>query len=103
MTSNDDDQLRPTSAERLLDEAESLIWALLDDHLEAADATRLCRLIEKDAAVRARYMDCVQLHVDLREHFGAEAAERPAKPAGQVLPNLLLGMPLMDGISQRVD
>ena len=87
-----DDQSRPANIELLLEEAETLIWALLDDRLEAADSTRLCELIEQDAAVRARYIECVQLHVDLREHFAA-APELPETKRGSspVLSNLMLG------------
>ena len=34
------------------------------------------------ATVRARYIDCVQLHVDLREHFGRAAAEKAPSTGG---------------------
>lgn len=89
-----DDKSRPAAAtsELLLDEAETLIWALLDDHLEAADSTRLCQLIEENDAVRTRYIDCIQLHVDLREHFAAPAELPETKPgASPVLSNLTFG------------
>jgi hypothetical protein len=69
MESNDQNPT-PSAAELMLDEAESLIWALLDDRIEDADMARLTKLLEEDAAVRSRYVECVQLHVDLQEHFG---------------------------------
>lgn len=79
-------------AEQTLQEAEALIWALLDDRIEDADATRLGALIEQDAAVRARYIDCVQLHVDLQELFNGQAEQPQAeKPEGQIFPTLLMG------------
>lgn len=93
MTNEHDDTPRQTSAELLLAEAETLIWTLLDDHLEEPDATRLCKLIEEDAAVRARYVECVQLHVDLVEHYASNAAESAGGKvaSGQVLPTLWPG------------
>jgi hypothetical protein len=75
-----------------LEEAETLIWSLLDEQLDDAGSRRLATLLEEDPAVRARYVDCVQLHVDLREHFGQPPAQ-PGKSA-IVLPNLIPGMPL---------
>jgi ribosomal protein L1 len=81
-----------------LQEAESLIWAMLDEQLDSTDMERLAKMIEEDAEIRSRYIDCVQLHVDLREHFGRKAAEQ-----GQgtiVLPNLLPGVPNIPGMPQ---
>ena len=74
-----------------LEEAETLIWSLLDEQLDDAGSLRLATLLEQDAAVRARYVDCVQLHVDLREHFGQPAEKGNASV---VLPNLIPGLPL---------
>jgi hypothetical protein len=74
------------SSELLLDEAESLIWALLDDQIQDADLARLTKMLEERADVRARYIDCVQLHVDLREHFGRPADNSKQTPC--VLGNL---------------
>jgi len=76
--------------DQTVDEAESLIWALLDDQLDETDTAKLCQLMEGSAAVRSRYIDCVQLHVDLSEHFSAKAMDQP--PGVQVLPNLLPGL-----------
>jgi hypothetical protein len=76
-----------------LTSAEALIWALLDDRLDDGDAVRLCQMIESDPAVRSRYVECVQLHVDLSEHFALEAlrAEQD-KPAGsRIFPTLIIG------------
>jgi anti-sigma factor RsiW len=78
--------------ERVLEEAEALIWALLDDRLEAADSTRLCQLIENNDAVRARYIDCVQLHLDLQKHFAVNGEAPKSKQGGSpVLSNLTFG------------
>jgi hypothetical protein len=83
------DQPQSSGPELLLDEAESLIWALLDDRIEDADMARLTDMLKEHAAVRSRYIDCVQLHVDLHEHFGQPAA----KKAPCVLGNLSSGLP----------
>ena len=53
----------------LLNEAEQLIWSLLDETLEEADVTRLEGLVQEKEAVRTRYLECVQLHSDLAQHF----------------------------------
>ena len=75
----------------LLDEAETLIWALLDDQLENADTARLSKLLQEHEAVRRRYLECVQLHVDLRDHF-ATAKNRTQETKGTaILPNLMPG------------
>jgi anti-sigma factor RsiW len=92
---------RPDGANARLVEAETLIWALLDERLEDADARRLAQMIEDDAAVRSRYIECVQLHLDLQEHFGRKAAEKDAKTV--VLPNLLPGLPGVQGMPQIVE
>jgi anti-sigma factor RsiW len=88
MESNDQNPT-PSAAELMLDEAESLIWSLLDDRIEDADLARLTKLLEEDAAVRWRYVECVQLHVDLQQHFGRPAAG--SKPAPCVLGHLPSG------------
>lgn len=89
---NDRDLTPAESAVLVLDEAESLIWALLDDQLYEAETTRLAKLLEQHESVRLRYLDCVQLHVDLRDHFAGAAA-----PSGEpgtakntaILPDLM--------------
>lgn len=54
------------------EEAEALIWDLLDETLDEAGIARLSKLLEEDAALRSRFVECVQLHVDLHEHFGRQ-------------------------------
>lgn len=89
---------RPNAVELQLEEAETLIWAMLDEQLDRAEMDRLCKMIEENAAIRARYIDCVQLHVDLREHYGRAAAEKA--PEAVVLANLLPGLPGAQGLPQ---
>jgi anti-sigma factor RsiW len=83
---SDKDLTPAESAVLLLDEAESLIWALLDDQLETAETTRLTQLLNENEDVRRRYLECVQLHVDLQDHFSAREAVAARTP---ILPNLL--------------
>jgi len=86
---------RQGRADNPLQEAEALIWALLDDQLGDADSQRLSALMAENAAVRARYLDCVQLHVDLTEHFALKPVSPGAAPA--IVPNLMPGFPSMPG------
>ncbi len=62
-----------------LEEAEALIWGLLDENIDAADFQRLERLLT-NKEVRDRYLQCVELHSDLRELFGETADDVPSKP-----------------------
>jgi hypothetical protein len=85
------DELTPAeSAVLVLDEAESLIWALLDEQLEEVETARLAALLEQHESVRRRYIECVQLHIDLQDHFASADAAARRQPA-PVLPNLLPG------------
>jgi hypothetical protein len=95
MNANERNTSGLSDAEMLLEEAETLIWALLDDTLQEGEAERLTSLLETNATVRSRYIDCVQLHVDLQQHYGRPAAQlNPEKRAsGAVMPNLGIGVP----------
>jgi len=74
-----DDNTLPEASEALLQEAEALIWALLDDEIQPTDAKRLEGLIQDNEQVRQRYINCTQMHVDLVEHFGGGATEEPTE------------------------
>ena len=87
-----DRDLTPSeSAVLVLDEAENLIWALLDDQLDSAETTKLAKLLETNEQVRRRYLECVQLHVDLQDHFAGAGAKEAGKPGTPILPNLMTG------------
>jgi len=60
--------------EQLLEEAEKLIWDLLDDRIEEADTQRLEKLLKENDQVRARYLEISQVHADLYSHFGNDQA-----------------------------
>jgi hypothetical protein len=80
----------------VLDEAENLIWTLLDDHLDEASSARLAKLLEEHEAVRQRYIECVQLHLDLQDHFVDQANKLPGAKATAVPLNLSPGVPGSD-------
>lgn len=87
------DDLTPSdSAVLVLDEAENLIWALLDDRLEEADAEKLAKLLEEHELVRRRYIACVQLHVDLQDHFAAVGSTNAIGNAPAIPPDLTRGI-----------
>jgi hypothetical protein len=95
----DEEKKSPLSeAEALLDEAEALIWALLDDQIDSADQARLTKLLETEPAVRSRYVDCMQLHVDLLDHFDRRPEEK--KSGAVVLSNFTTGLPGAQGLPQ---
>ena len=72
------------ATDKFLDEAEALIWAMLDESIEPADANRLEGLLQENEQVRQRYLSCVQMHADLNQHF----AELPNMPSSPVLGSL---------------
>jgi hypothetical protein len=85
----------PSEVDFNLEEIEALIWDLLDEQLDEAGYARLSQLLEKNAAVRERYMECIQLHVDLQEHFGRQAPGSQQAGAATVLSGLpgVTGLP----------
>ena len=84
------DPTTPDHFDDMLDEAEALIWSLLDGSLDAANTTRLEGLIREDKAVMDRYLQCVQLESELRGHFGAPPikAPLPTQSSTPILPPL---------------
>lgn len=94
----------PEDAFLLLQEAETLIWDLLDERLDDEALGRLTHLLETNASIRAHYIDCVQLHVDLQEHFGRQSLEEAAGDReAVVLQHLIPGLAGIPGFSQVVD
>jgi hypothetical protein len=75
MNSRNENHPLRSEAEYELEETEALIWNLLDDQLDDAGFDRLSQLLVKNATMRDRYLQCVQLHVDLQEHFGRQGLE----------------------------
>ena len=74
----------------LLDEAEALIWGLLDENIDAVNSQRLEELMANEE-VRKRYIQCVELHTDLQNLYEGTST-KPQSPVlgslGDVFPNL---------------
>ncbi len=66
------------NSQQLLDEAEALIWGLLDENIDAASVQRLEKLLA-NSEVRQRYIQCVELHFDLQELF-KDSQQQPKSP-----------------------
>jgi hypothetical protein len=66
-------------------EVQELTWAMLDDLITDRQFQRLEQLLSSDDEAREVYVECIQLHADLAQHFAG------TKPPG--LP-LQLHLPL---------
>jgi hypothetical protein len=93
-----DERSLEQKTQHLLDEAEALIWGLLDENIDAVDSQRLQALLENEE-VRHRYIQCVELHSDLTNLLGPETLEikipdnkKPQSPVlgslGDAFPNI---------------
>ena len=86
-----------------LDEAEKLIWAYLDKHIEQEDVERLEHLLKENEHVRQRYAQCAEIHADLYTHY-QQGAAKPVESKSPVLGSLLIEMPgTLSGSSPLVD
>ena len=85
-SSNPDQAGAPAPDDRLdstLDRIDQLVSALVDDLITDNEQRELESLLEGSADARARYVQGVQLHVDLMDHFRPEG-ENP-EPKSPVL------------------
>jgi hypothetical protein len=85
---------RPGDVELLLNEVQELTWALLDDNIGSEEFARLEQVLSDEDAARQAYLDCVQLHVDLHEHFAEEPATSVAGAGRSPLLGFLDDVPL---------
>lgn len=93
-----------TNSEALLEQAEALIWALLDDEIDSTKLKELESMLKDHDTVRERYIQCVQMHTELHQHFGegtplGEQAQLPKSPVLGSLGDLRPGtdtLPLRD-------
>ncbi len=88
--------------ELLLNEAEALIWAMLDDNINPADIKRLESMLQENEQVRQRYISCVQTHTDLNQHFGeiAELSSLPSSPTLDFLGDLQPGTGFLPPVAE---
>jgi hypothetical protein len=86
-----DERSLEQTTQQLLDEAEALIWGLLDENIDAVDTQRLEKLMAS-AEVRERYLQCVELHSDLQQLLNSEKTTKPQSPVlgslGDIFPNI---------------
>ncbi len=71
---------------------------MLDDQISADDFRRLDELLRADEDARRLYVQCVQLHVDLKYWFDPEFDPARRKPVG-----LPIDMPLPLGDATMAD
>ena|GEM_PF-2791742 len=76
------------TGEPLLEIAERLIWALLDEQISAAECSQLERLILDHEQVRRRYSECIQLHLDLHSIYRRQPKPASSTPTPPVLGQL---------------
>ncbi len=69
----------------LVDQAEAMIWKLLDEQLDEDDCRRLEQMISDHEEVRQRYLECVQLHVGLHELLAEKTGSPVVAPQSPVL------------------
>jgi len=74
-----DNQNSLDNTQQLLDEAEALIWGLLDENIDAASTERLEKLLAHNE-VRQRYVQCVELHSDLQHLFNDKQEKQQETP-----------------------
>ena len=66
---------------------QELTWALLDEQISDDEMSLLDNLLLSDDAARRRYIDCVQLHTDLMQHF--RQADRAGRAADRQIARCL--------------
>ena len=85
------------SAEALKN-CEQLVWMYLDDVLPAAELPKLETMLQQDSSYLQIYLDCVQLHADLGQHY---QASQPLKIEG--LPESPVLGSLANGLTDRTN
>ena len=89
--------------ERMIEEVQQLVWALVDEAATDGQVRRLESLVLAHPAARRAYVDCVTLHAELHCLFappqpaGLAAAADVAKPKAVILN---LDLPPANGASQ---
>jgi hypothetical protein len=97
MNRRNENDPHPSDVELQLEETEALVWDLLDDRLDDAGFARLSQLLEENPTVRGRYLECVQLHVDLQDHFERQALDAKQQAGGATVLSELPGMAGLSG------
>src|SRR6187431_2536307 len=73
-----------SGAAESFDRTHELTWALLDDCINGQEFAELEDRLLNEETARKSYLDCIQLHAQLTEHFAVKSAGstaiRPTKP-----------------------
>lgn len=76
-----------------LESCEQLVWMYLDDALPEGDLPKLENMLQENAQYMQVYLDCVQLHADLGQHFqGNKPLQIEGLPPSPVLGSLSEGL-----------
>jgi hypothetical protein len=79
----------------VIERVQELTWALVDEEITDDEMTLLDSLLLSDDQARNRYIECIQLHVDLMAHYAKAAPPATVKSGSKspVLGFLNAGMP----------
>jgi hypothetical protein len=85
-----DDLDQAADGELAVDEVAELTWLLLDREINDAQIVQLETLLRDSQDARDTYLKCVQIHVDLGEHYEAKREQE------DIIKRTSRTMPLMD-------
>jgi hypothetical protein len=80
------------------DDVEGLVWAMLDELITDEEFRRLEELLRDDEDARRIYVQCVQMHVDLKYWFDSKGDPARRMPVG-----LPIDLPLPTGDAPLAD
>lgn len=76
-----------------LENCEQLVWMYLDDVLPEEELPKLETMLQEDESFIRVYLDCVQLHGDLGQHFQpSQPLKLEGLPESPVLGSLMNGL-----------
>ncbi len=74
---------QPAPESSFVDEVQQLTWGLLDEQLSDDEITRLEQLVCKHDEARQAYVCCVQMEIDLKDHFANQSETNQAEVKGE--------------------
>ncbi len=77
----------------VLERVQELTWSLVDEQVSDDEMALLDNLLLSDDKARKCYVDCVQLHAALMEHYAAETPAASGATQSPVLGFLNAGTP----------
>jgi len=61
------------------DRTQELTWALIDDCMNGEEFAELEDRLLNEVSARKTYVDCIQLHAELAQHFAGPAGAAPVR------------------------